>query len=173
MWRGCNCAQMPVYDSVGHHNWLSSVRAFSKYGDNRKIVLNPLTMSSHKPRGPWPWPRYVTDLVSEARLVSSLARKRTMDAEDARLAAWMLQERTTACPPPRHVTSEVGHVSRVTWDVWWQCVCSWPCPRTAPRSRPLLRSPDSAFPRTDIVSRLLTSGHKTASVNLYRIDDLS
>ena len=56
----------------------------------------------------------MTDLVSEARLVSSLARKRAVDAEDARLAAWMLQERTTACPPPRHVTSEVGHVSRVT-----------------------------------------------------------
>ena len=56
----------------------------------------------------------MTDLVSEARLVSSLARKRSVDAEDARLAAWMLQERTTACPPPRHVTSEVGHVSRVT-----------------------------------------------------------
>ena len=83
----------------------------------------------------------MTDLVSEARLVSSLARKRAVDAEDARLAAWMLQERTTACPPPRHVTSEVGHVSRVTCTcVMAMCLQLAMAKNSAPLSTPAQKS---------------------------------
>ena len=55
-------------------------------------------------------PRYVTDLVCDAKLLSQHARKRTIDAEDARLSALQMAEKYVSAPPARHV------ISQVTWD---------------------------------------------------------
>ena len=52
-------------------------------------------------------PRYVTDLVCDAKLLSQHARKRTIDAEDARLSALQMAEKYVSAPPARHVISQV------------------------------------------------------------------
>ena len=54
--------------------------------------------------------RYVTDLVCDAKLLSQHARKRTIDAEDARLSALQMAEKYVSAPPAGHV------ISQVTWD---------------------------------------------------------
>ena len=51
--------------------------------------------------------RYVTDLVCDAKLLSQHARKRTIDAEDARLSALQMAEKYVSAPPARHVISQV------------------------------------------------------------------
>ena len=43
--------------------------------------------------------RYVTDLVCDAKLLSQHARKRTIDAEDARLSALQMAEKHVSAPP--------------------------------------------------------------------------
>ena len=52
-------------------------------------------------------PRNVTNLVCDAKLLSQHARKRTIDAEDARLSALQMAEKYVSAPPARHVISQV------------------------------------------------------------------
>ena len=49
----------------------------------------------------------MTDLVCDAKLLSQHARKRTIDAEDARLSALQMAEKYGSAPPARHVISQV------------------------------------------------------------------
>ena len=49
----------------------------------------------------------MTDLVCDAKLLSQHARKRNIDAEDARLSALQMAEKYVSAPPARHVISQV------------------------------------------------------------------
>ena len=95
----------------------------------------------------------MTDLVCDAKLLSQHARKRTIDAEDARLSALQMAEKYVSAPPARHV------ISQVTWDNHHKSVLrhnstfySLQSLRTAslcPHLR-VVTAPD--FPQTDSVS---------------------
>ena len=49
----------------------------------------------------------MTDLVSDAKMLSHHARKRNIDTEDARLSALQMAEKHVSAPPARHVISQV------------------------------------------------------------------
>jgi len=52
--------------------------------------------------------RYVTDLITDAKMLSAHARKKNIDVDDVRLSACQIQERHVSCPPARHVISQLA-----------------------------------------------------------------
>ena len=54
--------------------------------------------------------RYVTEVLSDAKLLSSHARKRNMDVEDVRLSASQYDERHVTAPVSRHVLANMSRV---------------------------------------------------------------
>ena len=50
----------------------------------------------------------MTDLITDAKMLSVHARKKNIDVDDVRLSACQIQERHVSCPPARHVTSQLA-----------------------------------------------------------------
>ena len=50
----------------------------------------------------------MTDLITDAKMLSGHARKKNIDVDDVRLSACQLEERHVSCPPARHVISQLA-----------------------------------------------------------------
>uniref|UniRef100_A0A2R5LNN0 Putative transcription initiation factor n=1 Tax=Ornithodoros turicata TaxID=34597 RepID=A0A2R5LNN0_9ACAR len=58
--------------------------------------------------------RYVTTILDDARLFSSHAKKRTVDADDVRLAVQMQADKSFTSPPPRDLLMEIARQKNST-----------------------------------------------------------
>ncbi|CAL8118772.1 unnamed protein product [Orchesella dallaii] len=52
--------------------------------------------------------RYITNVVEEARVYSSYAKKKTVDNDDVKLAIKMLNDKSLSCVPPRELLLDIA-----------------------------------------------------------------